>query len=348
LALTAVLHTLLRKAEDLTARKDGRFLLSDKRALPGPLFFFRPPPAAQEKRRAAELPRRRAARAATERTVRRPSDMPRRSSACTQPVGSVQRAIGYARVSTDEQARHGISLDAQAERIRAYCTMRGLVLDTMLSEEGVSATKPLATRPRGADAIAALESGAATHIVALKLDRLFRSSIDALDRTRRWDAQGITLHLVDMGGTAFDTHSAMGKMFLTMVAGLAQFERDIISERTASALAFKKAAGRVYAPAPYGFDRAGRGKTASARKSGSKATGTELEPDKAEQAALRRIFALRARNTSLRAIAADLNRRAIPTKRGGARWYASTVASVLANDIHDAPKTKRPAPKDRH
>ena len=95
------------------------------------------------------------------------------------------------------------------------------------------------------------------HIVALKLDRLFRDAADALHQSRAWDKAEIALHLVDMGGQSLNTASAMGRFFLNMMAGVAELERNLIAERTGMALAYKKAHREAYAPTPYGFDRAG-------------------------------------------------------------------------------------------
>jgi len=78
------------------------------------------------------------------------------------------------------------------------------------------------------------------HQSLLKLDCLFRNASDALHTTEAWDKQGISLHFVDMGGMAVDTSSAMGRMMLTMLAGFAQFERDLCADRTKSALKHKK------------------------------------------------------------------------------------------------------------
>jgi DNA invertase Pin-like site-specific DNA recombinase len=92
-------------------------------------------------------------------------------------------------------------------------------------------------------------------IVALKLDRLFRDASDALVQTRSWDRAGIALHLLDMGGQAINTHSALGRMMLTMMAGFAELERNLIAERTSAALRHKKLNRRVYGSTPYGFER---------------------------------------------------------------------------------------------
>ena len=106
------------------------------------------------------------------------------------------RAVAYIRVSTEEQARGGVSLEAQEEKVRAYCTLAGLELVRIYREEGVSASKPLATRPEGATMIAALKKREAEHVVALKLDRLFRDAVDALTKTKEWDKAGVSVHLL--------------------------------------------------------------------------------------------------------------------------------------------------------
>ncbi len=66
-------------------------------------------------------------------------------------ITATDRAVLYVRVSTDEQARHGVSLEAQEERLRAYCTMRGFEVAATIRDEGVSAYKHLHTRPGGAE-----------------------------------------------------------------------------------------------------------------------------------------------------------------------------------------------------
>ena len=81
--------------------------------------------------------------------------------------------------------------------------------------------------------------------------------IDALTRAEAWEKAGVTLHLVDMGGESMSTANAVGRMFLTMLAGFGQFERDLVAERTAAALQHKKARLEAYSPTPFGFDRDG-------------------------------------------------------------------------------------------
>jgi len=225
--------------------------------------------------------------------------------------------IGYIRVSTGEQAEHGVSLDAQEARIRGYAAMAGIDLVGIIREEGVSASRTLATRPQGMQLVRAIAQGKATHIIALKLDRLFRDAVDALGQVRAWDKAGVALHLVDVGGQAIDTSTAMGRMFLTMMAGFAELERNLIAERTSAALQYKKAQGKAYGPTPYGLDR----------------VGTHLVENPTEQAQVDRMQAMHADGASFRAIASMMNSEGIETKRGG-RWHARTVAYITRNNLH--------------
>lgn len=226
-------------------------------------------------------------------------------------------AVLYIRVSTDEQARHGVSLDAQEERLRAYCTMRELPIVGVIRDEGVSAFKHLDRRPGGAELLQAIAQGKAAHIVALKLDRLFRNAADALALTEGWNRAGVALHLVDMGGAAMDTASPTGRMMLTMLAGFAEFERALISERTTQALGYKRDKRQAYGPTPYGYRR----------------KGAELIAHRGELATVARVQKWHAQGLSLRAIADKLTAAGVPTKRGG-KWAAQTVAYLLQNPLY--------------
>jgi DNA invertase Pin-like site-specific DNA recombinase len=223
-------------------------------------------------------------------------------------------AVLYIRVSTADQAEHGVSLDAQAERLMAYAKAAGLSVTAVLREEGVSGTVPLADRPEGSTLARMIEAGEVRHVVALKLDRLFRSAVDALRTTEEWDRKGVAVHLVDMGGQSLNTGSAMGRMMLTMLAGFAQFERDLTAERTVAALAHKRSSGEVYSPVPFGKTR----------------TGDRLEENAVEAGIIERIRSWRGEGLSLRSIVSRLDAEGIPTKKGGS-WHASTVGYILAH-----------------
>jgi DNA invertase Pin-like site-specific DNA recombinase len=232
----------------------------------------------------------------------------------------MEKAIAYVRVSSEEQSREGVSLDAQEQRIRAYAALRGLHLTTIFREEGVSAKIPLRQRPQGLKLVEALAKKKAKHVIAVKLDRLFRNAADALDQSEKWDKARCALHILDLGGNSIDTTSAMGRMFFTMTAAFAEMERNLISERTRTALAFKKSSRRVYCHlTPLGFDR----------------EGDKLIPNREEMKTVRSVLRMRAEGWSMQAIADALNQRGATTKRDG-RWHAVTIQKVLRVHAADA------------
>jgi DNA invertase Pin-like site-specific DNA recombinase len=225
----------------------------------------------------------------------------------TKPTS--RKAIGYARCSTDKQ---DTKLEVQEEKIKLYCQLNGLELVAILYEPAVSAKKRLYTRKEGSKITKHIESGV-TNIVAMKLDRLFRNAGDALGCVEEWDKAGVALHLVDMGGQSINTASSMGKMMLTMLAGFAEFERNLISERTSQTLQFKKAHRKVYNHVPYGYV----------------SEDGQLIPDATEQAVIAEMGNLRSNGVSLNQIAAKLNANGTQTKTGKV-WHAQTVKQILA------------------
>jgi hypothetical protein len=112
-------------------------------------------------------------------------------------------AIGYIRVSSEEQAESGLGLEAQRQRIAAYCTMKGLRLAEVFEDPGISAGKPLASRPAGSRLLATARKGKAVVVVA-KLERLFRSVADAANVIDDFDKKGIQLVAIS---EAFDMTS---------------------------------------------------------------------------------------------------------------------------------------------
>jgi DNA invertase Pin-like site-specific DNA recombinase len=223
------------------------------------------------------------------------------------------RAVGYVRVSTEEQASQGLSIPAQEEAIVAYVRMRGLELVDVIVDAGVSGGRPLGARPGGQRLLSLLAEGKATHIVALRLDRLFRNASDCLQTVENWTKRGYVLHLLDVAGNSIDTNSPAGKFMVTILAAVAEMERNLIAERIRNVLNWKRRNGKTYGHAPYGYAR----------------DGDDLIPVEAEQRALELIVDLRARGYSLRKIARTLEARGIPTKRGG-RWAAATIRKLLA------------------
>jgi DNA invertase Pin-like site-specific DNA recombinase len=231
--------------------------------------------------------------------------------------GTSNLAIGYIRVSTIQQSDHGVSLEAQDERLRAYCTVAGLSLVNVVCESAVSGSVPLSDRPAGAQLLAAVRRDVA-HVVTLKLDRLFRDAEDALRQTRLWDKDGVSLHLIDFNGAAISSGSAMGRMMLTMLAGFAEFERNLIAERTSAALSHKKRHLQVFNHEPFGYRR----------------EGSSLMCVPEEKAVVCRVKLLRSEGLTLARIARGLNDEGVSTKRPGGKWYPSTVRNLLESTMH--------------
>ena len=219
------------------------------------------------------------------------------------------RVIGYTRVSTEEQAVSGVSLAAQADKIRGYCKVYDLKLVDVIEDAGVSG-KSL-DRPGLSRALVALASGAVEGIVITKLDRLTRSVVDmaTLITDHFGERAGHTLFSVS---DSIDARSAAGRMVLNILVSVAQWERETIAERTRDALRHKAAHGEVYGPAPLGYH----------------AVGGRLIEDAAELHAVSEVRRLARAGKSLRRICAAMDSAGHKTKRGG-RWRPSTVQAIL-------------------
>jgi DNA invertase Pin-like site-specific DNA recombinase len=223
-----------------------------------------------------------------------------------EPSGIV-RAVGYVRVSTEEQAESGAGLTAQFEAIEREVERRrgdgpgtGWELVQMYADNAVSG-KRMTNRPGLAEALASLTNGHADVLIVAKLDRLSRSMLDfclLLDQARR---EGWSLVILDLG---IDLTTASGEVMAHVAAAFAQFERRLIGQRTRDALAVKRAAGvRLGRPPSLGDDVVGR------------------------------ITAARGAGETLSAISERLNADGVPTARGGACWYPSTIAAVLRSAV---------------
>ena len=234
--------------------------------------------------------------------------------------GFDNKAILYIRVSTEEQSTEGVSIEAQQAKLLSYCQQRGLQVVEAIIDAGVSGGKYLSQRPGGQKLIEMLKSRKASHVVAVKLDRLFRNAADGLWTIENWDNEGVSTHLLDINGMGLDTSSPMGKMMLTMMAGFAQLERSMIRDRTKTALNHKKSTGKKYCQNVYGLDFDDDGNAVV---------------NESEQATITLIFALRKAGKSLRAIASHLSDLGIATKRGG-QWAAATIKRILENSLHSA------------
>jgi site-specific DNA recombinase len=217
--------------------------------------------------------------------------------------------VGYVRVSTDKQAERGISLEAQAEKIRAMALVQDTDLSEIIVESGESA-KSL-NRPGMAKLLAMVDAGKVKAVIVAKLDRLTRSVKDLCELLERFERRGVALVSV---AESLDTGSAAGRLVLNIMAAVSQWEREAIGERTRDALSHKRSLGERVGNITFGFRLAG--------------DGQHVEPDPAEQGALAEIRRLRHEGATLRGIATALNHRAMRTRRG-TPWRLESVARVL-------------------
>lgn len=233
------------------------------------------------------------------------------------------KAVCYVRVGPGEQDIEGLSIDDQTERLQAYCTEHELDSMLVVRDDQVPGTQPFANRLGGGDLIRIIATAGVQHIVILKLDRVFRNAIDALEQTQGWISDGLALHVVDAGGQSMRSDGEIGVYFLGMITGFAELEHTLASERTRTAIALKKANHFVYGSTPYGYDP----------------DGNQLVTNADEQKVIQRVKSWRAEGWSLRRIARELNDNGIPTKQAhpskpATRWYASTVRYLLSNPLH--------------
>src|ERR1017187_3863960 len=219
------------------------------------------------------------------------------------------RAIGYVRVSTDKQAEKGVSLEAQAEKIRAMAVVQGVELLDILIDAGESA-KSL-DRPAMARLQAMVDGREVQTVIIAKLDRLTRSVKDLAELMERFQKRGVSLVSV---AESLDTGSAAGRLVLNIMTAVSQWEREAIGERTRDAMRHKKSKLEYIGNAPYGFRLA--------------ADGKHVEPEPGEQAILERIQRLRKTGKSLRKIADELNRNGILTRQGSP-WRHEYVVRLL-------------------
>lgn len=228
--------------------------------------------------------------------------------------GQRETVVGYVRVSTDQQADGGVSLEAQREKLKAYAVALDLELVAIVEDAGYSA-KSL-RRPGLQAALDHLTDGRARGLLIAKLDRLTRSVRDLGDLVERYFGDRFSLLSV---GDAIDTRTAAGRLVLNVLTSVAQWEREATGERTREALGHLRREGvRLGAPA-LGWTRSDE-RDAEGRR-------VVIELDE-ERTVVDRICALRGEGRSLAEIAATLEREGHRTKRGG-RWAKSTVLRIV-------------------
>lgn len=233
----------------------------------------------------------------------------------TLPAPNSQPAIAYVRVSTAGQVTDGVSLEAQRAKLLAWCEVMGFPLVHLYADEGLSGYR-LAKRPGLQQAIAAVCACRGV-LVVYSLSRLARNTRETLELGERLQHAGADLVSLS---EKIDTTSAAGKMVFRMLAVLAEFERDQISERTSAALAYKKAQGERVGAVPYGWQLGPDGK---------------LLASPSEQAIIHTITAYREHGLSLRAMVTAAHRAGL-TSRAGTPFHLTQIARMLTANAQGA------------
>jgi DNA invertase Pin-like site-specific DNA recombinase len=164
------------------------------------------------------------------------------------------------RVSTEAQAEAGVSLDEQRTRIRAYAAAHGAEVVALAADRVSGRT---VRRPALQRALARLRAGEADALVAVRLDRVSRTTRDVLDLVAQAEGEGWALHSIE---ERLDTSSPQGRFVVTILGALAQLEREQIGERTRNGMAELRRQGRrVSGKPPLGYRFRARWATGSGR-----------------------------------------------------------------------------------
>ena len=236
----------------------------------------------------------------------------------TSHADLTKTAIGYVRVSTQEQAKEGVSLDAQRDKLRSYCKLNGIKLVDIVADEGISGST--LDRPGLQAALHMIRRGRANTLIVAKLDRLSRSLRDVCALMSDYFTDD-RYHLLSVCGMV-NTHSAAGRMLMMNLANYNQFERELISERTREALQHMKAQGIRLGPAKYGYELSNQLDEKGRRM---------LVPLASEQEIIARLAAAQADGVGFNDIARQLNAEGIQARRGG-EWTGRFASAVLQRE----------------
>src|SRR3712207_4737419 len=169
--------------------------------------------------------------------------------------------------------------------------MNDLRVDRHFVERGVSGSVPLSERPEGGALLQLVQPGDV--IITPKLDRCFRSALDALDVLQKFKERGVALHMIDLGGDV--TGNGISKLLFTILSAVAEAERDRIRERIFDMKQDQRQRGRYLGGrVPFGYRVTD--------------DGALIEVEE-EQAATREMVMLRSQGMPLRAVAAHMKAR---------------------------------------
>lgn len=222
------------------------------------------------------------------------------------------RCAIYRRVSTEIQKEEGFSLEAQKMRLEAFAESQGWTIVDDYSDEGYSAKNM--DRPQLQRLITNIKKKKFDVVLVYRLDRFVRSVTDLHELLKLMDEYDVKFK---SSTEVFDTTSATGRMFITIIATLAQWERETIAERVYEAMAKRSEKGlRNGGKAPYGYD----------------SIDGNLIKNNEEAQWVKFIFD-EYRTHGSRNIAKKMNARGLRTRSGDA-WSDQAIRYILRNPIY--------------
>jgi len=218
----------------------------------------------------------------------------------------------YTRVSTDEQAKTGYSLEDQLDRLEAHAASQGWEVVARIQDDGLSGSDP--NRPGLLQILRLASEGRIDAALAAKRDRFYRSRLLRLATDEDFKELGVRLVALD------DTGNMIGDSVLD---SFAEWEREVITQRTRDGRLKKARKGEVPGGgyAPFGFSW---GHNDNDRRAALVVNQVMLT--------VRRIFEMVARGDTLGKIAGTL--KGVPTPRGGTMWYPNTLARIVRNEAY--------------
>ncbi|EOR24991.1 resolvase domain-containing protein [Niallia nealsonii AAU1] len=236
----------------------------------------------------------------------------------------MKRAVDYDRVSTFEQATEGYSIASQSESNKKFIESQNWELVDRYVDDGYSAKNLI--RPEMQRLIEDAQAKKFDVVVFYKLDRLVRSVSDLDKLLKIFDANNIAIRSVT---EPFDTTTAMGRFLIILVAAIAQWERETISERVSLNILQKTKSGEWKGGTPpYGY----------------KSVNEKLAVNVDEAPIVKKIFQA-ARTMGFYTIAKNLTNKGVPTRNGG-DWHVDTVRGIANNPIYCGYLTNNPSRED--
>ncbi|MGE6577404.1 recombinase family protein [Paenibacillus xylanexedens] len=228
----------------------------------------------------------------------------------------------YVRVSTEEQAEHGYSIEAQLETLRDYCKLYGKEVFEEYVDAGISG-KSIEGRYALQQLLKDAESNLFEEVLVWRLNRLARNSLDLLTTIEQLKSWNVTFRSFTEN---FETETPTGKLTLQMMSAIGEFERNTIVENVKMGMKQRAKTGKHNGKLPLGYRSVNDPSTPSDR-----ANVIIIE---SEAEIVLRIFKLCSTGRGLKSIANELNHAGYKTKTGNT-FSTSAIKEILNNPFYN-------------